>query len=90
MRALVRTPAKADGVRRLGVELFDGDITARETIAAPGCGSRRRVPRGGVVPGGGRATRDVAWRINVDGTRHVLEAMRALEIPKGVYTSTSP
>ncbi len=29
-----------------------------------------------------------AERINVEGTRHVLELMRELRIPKGVYTST--
>ena len=31
---------------------------------------------------------DEAERINVDGTRHVLEMMCELGIPKGVYTST--
>lgn len=30
----------------------------------------------------------IAERINVDGTRHVLEAMRDAGVPKGVYTST--
>jgi nucleoside-diphosphate-sugar epimerase len=30
----------------------------------------------------------MAWRINVDGTRNVLEAMRDLGVPRGVYTST--
>jgi nucleoside-diphosphate-sugar epimerase len=28
------------------------------------------------------------WQINVEGTRNVLEVMRELDIPKGVYTST--
>lgn len=31
---------------------------------------------------------DEAHRINVEGTRNVLETMRDLKIPKGVYTST--
>jgi nucleoside-diphosphate-sugar epimerase len=32
--------------------------------------------------------RDSAVRVNVEGTRNVLETMRELGIPKGVYTST--
>jgi nucleoside-diphosphate-sugar epimerase len=36
----------------------------------------------------GSNARDEAHRVNVEGTRNVLEVMRDLEIPKGVYTST--
>src|SRR6266511_2061404 len=38
---------------------------------------------------GARASeRGDAERTNVEGTRHVLELMRELHVPKGVYTST--
>ncbi len=36
----------------------------------------------------GARDKSPAWEINVNGTRNVLELMRELKIPKGVYTST--
>lgn len=84
--ALVRTPAKADTLQRLGVRLAQGDITDRASLRDPmtgvdgvfHCAAWYKV---GVDPAD-------AERINVDGTRHVLETMRELGVPKGVYTST--
>jgi nucleoside-diphosphate-sugar epimerase len=84
--ALVRDPARAAVLRTLGVELHQGDITDRESLRAPmagadglyHCAAWYKVG----VPG------DEAERINVDGTRHVLEMMCELGIPKGVYTSS--
>ncbi|HYE84804.1 MAG TPA: NAD-dependent epimerase/dehydratase family protein [Vicinamibacterales bacterium] len=84
--ALVRAPEKAVMLKALGVEIHAGDITDRETLKAPMTG----------VDGLFHAA---AWykvgvedplvdQINVDGTRNVLQTMRALEIPHGVYTST--
>ena len=71
--ALVRDPARAAVLRTLGVELHQGDITDRESLRAPmagadglyHCAAWYKVG----VPG------DEAERINVDGTRHVLEMM---------------
>lgn len=37
---------------------------------------------------GGNKEHYAAQRINVEGTRHVLELIQELQIPKGVYTST--
>jgi nucleoside-diphosphate-sugar epimerase len=84
--ALLRDPARAGILRPLGVELHQGDITDRDSL---------RTPMGGVdgiyhcaawykvgVPG------QDAERTNVEGTRNVLEVMRDLGIPKGVYTSS--
>jgi nucleoside-diphosphate-sugar epimerase len=84
--ALVRDPAKAGLLRTLGVELHRGDITDRESLAEPmrgvdgiyHCAAWYKVG----VPA------NDAERINVGGTRNVLETMRDLAIPKGVYTST--
>ena len=72
--------------KALGVEIHAGDITDRDTLRAPMTG----------VDG---VFHVAAWykvgvvdphadHINVDGTRNVLQAMRTLEIPRGVYTST--
>lgn len=84
--ALVRAPEKAVILKALGVEIHGGDITDRETLKAPMSG----------VDG---VFHVAAWykvgvkeplvdQINVDGTRNVLQTMRTLEIPRGVYTST--
>jgi nucleoside-diphosphate-sugar epimerase len=84
--ALVRTPAKAEALRAIGVTLAAGDITDPASLRAPmtgvdgvfHCAAWYKI---GIDP-------REAERINVDGTRHVLEAMRDLRVPKGVYTST--
>lgn len=85
--ALVRDPARAHGLAELGCEIARGDITDRASLP----GFLRGVDGVFHVAGwykiGVRDGRD-AERINVDGTRNVLEAMREAEVPKGVYTST--
>lgn len=87
VHALVRSPHKADALRALGVRLFPGDITAPDTLRAPleGTDGLFHVAAWYEI---GPADSARAERINVDGTRHVLEAMRDLGIPRGVYTST--
>ena len=84
--ALVRDPGRAGILRTLGVELHRGDITIRESLLEPmarvdgifHCAAwyKHGIPA------------DDAERINVDGTRQVLEVMCELGIAKGVYTST--
>lgn len=84
--ALIRSPAKAGLLRTLGVALHEGDITDRESLRAPmadtdgvfHCAAWFKV---GV-------TDPLAERTNVEGTRNVLETMREMGIPKGVYTSS--
>jgi nucleoside-diphosphate-sugar epimerase len=85
--ALVRSPANAEGLRALGITLAEGDITDKESMRAPmsgadglfHCAAWYKIGVAGVA---------VAERINVGGTRNVLELMRDLRIQKGVYTST--
>ncbi|MFP8958485.1 NAD-dependent epimerase/dehydratase family protein [Natrialbaceae archaeon A-CW3] len=86
--ALVRNP---DTVRARSlpdeVELVRGDVTEKESLRDPMAGVD------GVfhVAGWYRIGVDdpeTAARVNVEGTRNVLELMADLEIPKGVYTST--
>jgi nucleoside-diphosphate-sugar epimerase len=87
--ASVRSPDKAKALAEIGVTLSKGDVTDK--------GSMREAMRGvdgvfhvagwykvGVTPA--QAAEGV--KINIDGTRNVLELMRELNIPKGVYTST--
>lgn len=84
--ALVRSPEKAALLNTLGVELHAGDITERASLHAP-------------MQGVDGVFHVAAWykvgvdgadaeRINVGGTRNVLEAARDLGVPRVVYTST--
>lgn len=85
--ALVRTPARAAPLTRLGVEIAEGDITDRVSLQAPmrGVDGIFHVAAWYKV---GAPDASMAERINVEGTRNVLETMAALAIPRGVYTST--
>jgi nucleoside-diphosphate-sugar epimerase len=85
--ALVRTVEQARDIAGYGVEPHLGDIRDRESM--------RRGMRGvdGVFHLAaycqvGTRHRRLTESVNVDGTRNVLELMRDLGIPKGVYTST--
>ncbi|MDX1548054.1 MAG: NAD-dependent epimerase/dehydratase family protein [Rhodothermales bacterium] len=85
--ALVRSPEKAQDLKALGATLAMGDITEKETMRGPMAGVDGVFHLAAWYKVGARdASR--AERINVGGTRNVLELMRELEIPKGVYTST--
>lgn len=85
--ALVRSPEKAGDLAALGVEIFRGDVTEPETLRAPMTGADGVFHIAAWYKVGARDSSQ-AERINVFGTRNVLEAMRDLGIPKGVYTST--
>lgn len=85
--ALVRNPSKAKNLEAIGVSLAPGDITDKESMRAPmqGCDGVFHVAAWYKI---GVRDKSPGWQINVEGTRHVLELMRELGIPKGVYTST--
>lgn len=85
--ALVRSPARATELASLGVTLAQGDITDAASLRAPMRGADGVFHVAAWYGFGARAGRE-AEASNVDGTRHVLEAMRDLGIAKGVYTST--
>lgn len=87
VRALVRDPTRADDLAALGIRLHRGDITDRDSLRGPMSGVDGVFHIAGWYKIGAR-DRQAAVRINVDGTRNVLEVMRDLGIPKGVYTST--
>lgn len=85
--ALVRNPAKAADLSKIGVQLAKGDVTEPETLLEPmrGCDGVFHVA--GWYKVGARDNSE-GTRINIDGTRNVLTAMKQLGITKGVYTST--
>jgi nucleoside-diphosphate-sugar epimerase len=84
--ALVRSREKAQALRALGVEMHVGDITDRESLRAPMIGVDGVFHVAAWYKVG--VVEPLAEEINVGGTRNVLETMRELGIPKGVYTST--
>ena len=85
--ALVRTPSRAGNLEKLGVSLFPGDITDKESMRAPMTGVDGVFHIAAWYKIGANDSH-VAEAINVQGTRNVLELMRELGSPKGVYTST--
>jgi nucleoside-diphosphate-sugar epimerase len=93
VRAVVRSLARAKELSDLGVSLFEGDITDQASLRkamsdTDGVFHVAGWYRIGVTRADRRRARAEADAINVSGTRNVLELMRELEIPKGVYTST--
>lgn len=87
VNALVRDPAAAKDLARLGISLRTGDVTDAASLRASMEGVDGVFHLAGWYKIG---TRDAAQgsAINIDGTRNVLTAMKELRIPKGVYTST--
>lgn len=85
--AVVRNPAKAKDLTDSGVMVHQGDVTDKESMRAPMTGVDGVFHIAAWYNVGVR-DKSEAVPINVDGTRNVLELMRELGIPKGVYTST--
>ncbi len=86
--ALVRSPEKAALLKLLGAELCTGDITQPESLRAAMQGVAGVFHIAGWYKTGEPKADAIATAVNVEGTRHVLDVMRELGVPKGVYTST--
>ena len=87
VHASVRSPEKANDLATLGVKLFKGDVTDKESMRAAMQGVDGVYHVAGWYKIGTRDKRD-GEKVNIQGTRNVLELMQELKIPKGVYTST--
>jgi nucleoside-diphosphate-sugar epimerase len=85
--ALVRTPAKAKDLSGAGIRLHAGDVTDKASMRAGMEGVDGIFHIAGWYKVGVKDTAP-GKAINIDGTRNVLELMKELRIPKGVYTST--
>lgn len=83
---LARDPEKARPLAERGARVQAGDLLDAESVQAGMRGVDGVFHLAAWVRMGARD--DSAYRINVEGTRNVLAAMRDLEIPKGVYTSS--
>ena len=85
--AVVRTPAKAGDLADLGVVLHQGDVTDKESMRAPMQGVDGVFHIAGWYKVGVK-DKTPGEKINIEGTRNVLELMKELGIARGVYTST--
>jgi nucleoside-diphosphate-sugar epimerase len=85
--ALVRRPQSATALTSLGVIVAPGDLNDRASIQRGMQGADAVIHTAAWYKVGVR-DKSAAVPTNVVGTRHVLEAMRDLRIPRGVYTSS--
>jgi nucleoside-diphosphate-sugar epimerase len=85
--AVVRNPAKASDLKNLGVQIYQGDVTEKESMRGPMTGVDGVFHIAGWYKIGVKDKSEGA-KINIGGTRNVLELMKELGIAKGVYTST--
>jgi len=85
--AVVRNPAKAKDLADLGITLHTGDVTDKESMRAPMASVDGVFHIAAWYKVGVRDKSD-GVKVNIEGTRNVLELMQELGIPKGVYTST--
>ncbi len=83
----MRTPAKAKDLADLGVTVVQGDVTDKESMRESMTGVDGVFHLAGWYKLGVR-DKSIGASINIDGTRNVLELMKELNIPRGVYTST--
>ena len=85
--AVVRNPAKAGDLKNLGMQIYQGDVTEKESMRGPMMGVDGVFHIAGWYKIGVKDKSEGA-KINIGGTRNVLELMKELGIAKGVYTST--
>ena len=85
--ALARHPARAAGLTALGVELVEGDLDDTAALDRLCAGADGLFHVAGWYKVGSR-TPEQGHRVNVEGTRNVLEAARRNDVARVVYTST--
>jgi nucleoside-diphosphate-sugar epimerase len=84
--ALARHPSAAGELLGSGVRIYEGDVTIKESMHEGMKEVDGVFHLAGWYRIGAKDTSE-AEHVNVGGTRNVLELMRELSIPKGVYTS---
>jgi nucleoside-diphosphate-sugar epimerase len=85
VRALVRDPARAGGLREARIELAEGDLLHVDSLAAPVRGADAVVHCAAFFRG---ATPEQAQAVNDLGTQHLASAARAAGVKRFVFTST--
>lgn len=87
VNALVRSSASSKSLLHPNVTVFRGDITNKEDLIAAmhGC---TQIYHTAAKVGVWASDSSVFYKVNVDGTRNVLDAAISLDIKKIVFTST--
>ena len=88
VNAIIRDPQKAVELKKLGANLYLGDITDKESMRAAMQGVDGVYHMAAWYKIGAHKNRDQGEKVNVQGSRNVFELMKELRIPKGVYTSS--
>ncbi len=86
VRALVRDPARAGDLSERGVELVRGDMADADSLREAVRGVGRAYHCAALV--GDWLDRDEIRRVNVEGTRALLEACAEASVPRLVYLSS--
>jgi NADH dehydrogenase len=81
---VVRTPAKAQALADLGVEVVPGDISDRASLEAAAAGIERVIHLVGIIQEAPGAT---FQSVHVDGTRNLLEASKKAGVRHFMYQS---
>lgn len=87
VHASVRDLKKVSELQSLGVQSYAGDVTDKESMREAMQGVDGVFHVAGWYRIGAR-DKTSGEKVNIEGTRNVLELMKELRIPKGVYTST--
>jgi nucleoside-diphosphate-sugar epimerase len=85
VRGTVHTPGSESALVALGMEARVADVERPETLTGLGEGIDYVLD----LHGGRRTSHEDAWRMNVDGTRNLVEALRESPIKKYVRTNTN-
>lgn len=88
VRALARASADTEPLAALGVEVVTGDVTSAEDVRRAATGSDSAIHCAALLGGASQNMADFR-AVNVDGTRHVLDAAEALDLRRVVAVSTS-
>jgi uncharacterized protein YbjT (DUF2867 family) len=84
VRAVVRTPAKAQALADLGAEVVPGDINDLPSLMAAAAGCDRVVHLVGII----QEAPGVTFKgVHVDGTRNLLEAVKKAGVRHFIYQS---
>ncbi|NOX60820.1 MAG: SDR family NAD(P)-dependent oxidoreductase [Chloroflexi bacterium] len=86
VRALARTPAKAQPLAEIGVEVVQGDITDPDSVRRAMSGCDVVYHAAAYVDEQGH--REAVWRVNVEGTRHMVEAASEAGVERFVHLSS--
>jgi dihydroflavonol-4-reductase len=87
VRALARASADTDPLVALGVEVIAGDITDADDVRRAATGSDSAIHCAALLGGASQHLPDFE-AVNVDGTRHVLDAAEQLGLGRVVAVST--